>query len=38
MDWISDAVNLFLDRLDRLCDAVERVADALEEPTTEEPP
>lgn len=29
-DWISEAVNLFLERLDRIADALDRIADALE--------
>jgi hypothetical protein len=29
-DYITEAVNLFLDRLDNLVHAVERIADALE--------
>jgi hypothetical protein len=31
--WITDAINLFLERLDRLSEAIERLADALEEST-----
>lgn len=29
-DYITDAVNLFLERFDRLIDALERIAVALE--------
>jgi hypothetical protein len=29
-DWI-DAVNLLLERLDRICTILERIADALEQ-------
>jgi hypothetical protein len=29
-DYITDAVNLFLERLDRVVEALERIADALE--------
>jgi hypothetical protein len=30
MGWATDAFNLVLERFDRLCDALERVADSLE--------
>jgi hypothetical protein len=29
--WVTDAFNLLLQRLDRACDALERIADALED-------
>jgi len=29
-DFITDALNLFLERMDRLCEALERIADAVE--------
>lgn len=29
-DWAADALNLVLERLDRLCAALERIAQALE--------
>lgn len=32
-DWIADAANLFLERLDRIVATLERVADALERGT-----
>jgi len=30
MDWVVDVFNLLLQRLDRACTALERIADALE--------
>lgn len=31
MDYVTEAVNLVLERLDRICDALERLAAAAEQ-------
>jgi len=34
--YVTDAVNLFLERFDRLIEALERIADSLETSVTED--
>lgn len=31
--WVTDAVNLFLERLDRLAEAIEKLAESIDEST-----